>query len=160
MKKNISKDNSKTYTTQETPLSPAFQVLRVMHRSLFFSALALFLFSLFLVDISIFATTTPSSVNLSGALTEAGTNAALGTRTIGEIVANIIQVVLGLLGVVFVILIIYSGFLWMSASGNDERIKSAQGHLRNAVIGVSIVIGAQIITYFVLYNVTQAALPK
>jgi len=143
---------------EQQTLHPAFQALRVMHRSVFYGGLGLFLFSLFLLDIATFATTTPSSVNLSGVLTEAGTNASLGTRTIGEIVANIIQVVLGILGVVFLILIIYSGFLWMSAAGNDEKIKSAQGHLRNAVIGAVIVIGAQIITYWVVYNVTQATI--
>ncbi|MBI2644643.1 hypothetical protein HYW94_00490 [Candidatus Uhrbacteria bacterium] len=45
-------------------------------------------------------------------------------------IGNIIAVVLGFLGVVMIGLIIYSGILWMTASGNDEKIKTAQGHLR------------------------------
>lgn len=141
----------------EAALPPVFHVIRSAQKWMLYGGFGVFLISLFFVDVSIFAQT-PSSVDLSGVLRDAGTSANLGTRSIGEIVAGIIQIVLGLLGVVFVIIIIYSGFMWMTASGIDERIKTAQGHLRNAVIGVIIVVGAQIITYWVLYNVTAAAL--
>ncbi len=138
---------------KDPPLSAGLQALGAVSKCVLYGGLGVFLFSLFFVDVSIFA-----APNILGELNSAGTEAQIGGQSIGIIVANIIQTVLGLLGVIFVILIIYSGFLWMTASGNDEKIKSAQGHLRNAVIGVAIVVGAQIITYWVLFNITEAAL--
>lgn len=130
-----------------------YQALRAVNKFVLYGGLSVFLFSLFLVDVSTFA-----APNLSGELLKAGGEAHLVQQNIGIIIANIIQTVLGMLGVVFVILIIYSGFLWMTAGGESEKIKMAQAHIRNAIIGVVIVVGAQIITYWVLYQVTTAAL--
>ncbi len=68
---------------------------------------------------------------------------------IEEIVANIIQYALSFLGVIFIILIIYAGFLWMTASGDSDKITKAKGILINAIIGVIIVLGAYVITAFI-----------
>lgn len=72
-------------------------------------------------------------------------------------IGNVISIVLGFLGVCMIGLIIYSGFLWMSASGEQERIKSAQGHLRNAIIGAIVVVSAWTITAFVMNALGSAA---
>ena len=64
-------------------------------------------------------------------------------------VASIIKVVLGLLGTIFVILMIYAGILWMTAGGNDEQVKKAQKIIQRAVIGLIIVVLAYAITYFI-----------
>lgn len=148
----MSLESQKSYE-KNSPPSHGYRVLCAVNKCVLYGGLGLFLFSLFLVDVSTFA-----APNLLGELQNAGATAELGQQNIGIIIANIIQTILGILGVVFVILIIYSGFLWMSSAGNDERIKMAQGHLKNAVIGVIIVVGAQIVTYWVVYNVTEAAL--
>ena len=55
-------------------------------------------------------------------------------------VASIIKVVLGLLGTIFVILMIYAGILWMTAGGNDTQVKKAQNIIQRAVIGLIIVV--------------------
>ena len=39
-----------------------------------------------------------------------------------EIIANIINIALGFLGVLAVIFILYGGFLWMTAAGNEEQV--------------------------------------
>ncbi|HPD08099.1 MAG TPA: hypothetical protein P5194_01190 [Patescibacteria group bacterium] len=64
-------------------------------------------------------------------------------------VASIIKVVLGLLGTIFVILMIYAGILWMTAGGNDTQVKKAQNIIQRAVIGLIIVVLAYAITYFI-----------
>ncbi len=79
------------------------------------------------------------------------------SQSIVIFIGNIIVVVLGMLGVLMVGLIIYSGFLWMTASGDSEQIKSAQGHLKNAVIGAIIVVSAWTITTFVISMLGNAA---
>lgn len=72
-------------------------------------------------------------------------------------IGNIIAVILGFLGAYMVGLVIYAGFLWMSAGGDKERISSAQGHLRNAIIGAIVVVSAWTITAFVMNALGQAA---
>lgn len=67
-----------------------------------------------------------------------------------ETVANIIKVVLGLIGTIFLSLTIYAGFLWMTAGGNDDQISKAKAYIYQAVIGLMIVLGAYAITAFAI----------
>jgi hypothetical protein len=66
-----------------------------------------------------------------------------------DITTNTIQWALGFLGLVAVIMIIYGGVTWMTAAGNEERVKKAKQILTYAVIGLSIVLLAWIMVTFV-----------
>jgi len=80
-----------------------------------------------------------------------------GAQTsIGGIVGYIILTILGLLGIIFVILLTYGGFLWVTSAGEDEKVKKATGLIFNAVIGALIVIAAYAITYYVLQKIGTA----
>ena len=68
---------------------------------------------------------------------------------VGIITAQVIQAFLGLLGIIFVILIIYGGYLWMTSRGNEEQVKKAKDTLQKATIGLIIILAAYAITYFV-----------
>ncbi|OGY54648.1 MAG: hypothetical protein A2951_01285 [Candidatus Buchananbacteria bacterium RIFCSPLOWO2_01_FULL_56_15] len=72
------------------------------------------------------------------------------------VVAQIIQVVLGLLGVIFIVLIIYAGFNWMTSAGNEDRIGKSKKTIAAAVIGLVIVLAAYLITAFVLSQLFEA----
>jgi hypothetical protein len=76
--------------------------------------------------------------------------------TLGEVVAVVIKGFLGLLGVIFIILIVLSGYNWMTAAGDEEKIKKATSTIRSAVIGLIIIIAAYSITYFVFANLPGA----
>jgi hypothetical protein len=69
---------------------------------------------------------------------------------IGAIVAVVIKILLSFLGVIFVILTIYAGYLWMTSAGNEEKISKAKKIMAAAVIGLTIVISAYGITIFVI----------
>ncbi len=56
---------------------------------------------------------------------------------------------LGLLGIIFLIMIIIGGFNWMTAVGNDEKVTKAKSTLLRGVIGLFIVVAAYVITAFV-----------
>jgi len=75
-----------------------------------------------------------------------------------QIIGIIIQSVLSFLGVIFLILTIYGGYLWMTASGNEEQVSKAKKTLTAAVIGVIIVVSAYAISYFVIERLGQGAL--
>ena len=66
-----------------------------------------------------------------------------------QILASVISTVLGLVGVAFFLMVLYGGFLWMTAGGKEEQIKKAKKLITNAVIGIAIVGMAYSIAYFV-----------
>lgn len=67
-----------------------------------------------------------------------------------SIIANIIETALGLLGVIFILLIVYGGILWMTSGGEEQKIEKAQKIIKNAIIGLIITIAAYAISYFVI----------
>jgi cytochrome bd-type quinol oxidase subunit 2 len=87
-------------------------------------------------------------------LKNAGTSAAYDTAKSDPtlIISDIIGALLGLLGLIFIVLIIYAGFLWMTAQGNEEQIKKAKTMLVNATIGILVISLAYTITWFVFTN--------
>jgi lysylphosphatidylglycerol synthetase-like protein (DUF2156 family) len=91
------------------------------------------------------ANVTTSASNLAG---DAGYNINSNT-TVQTLIGAIIQIVLGFLGVIFVILIIISGYQWMMAGGNSDAINKARDRMINAIIGLVIVLAAYAIAWFV-----------
>jgi cbb3-type cytochrome oxidase subunit 3 len=64
-------------------------------------------------------------------------------------VGTLIGTALSFVGVIFLILIIYAGILWMTASGNDQQVTKAKNMLINSIIGIIIVFAAYAITNFI-----------
>src|SRR3989344_1918510 len=58
------------------------------------------------------------------------------------LLGQLIGVALSLLGVIFLILMIYGGFLWMTARGDGSQIDKAKGLMTAAIIGLIIVLSA------------------
>ncbi|HMB66108.1 MAG TPA: hypothetical protein VKO42_04480, partial [Patescibacteria group bacterium] len=72
------------------------------------------------------------------------------------IIANIIRVILGFLGVLALGLIIYAGFLWMTSNGNQEKIDKAKNILKAAIIGLIIILASFGIATFLINNILSA----
>jgi len=84
------------------------------------------------------------------------TNAAYADAnqsTLTIFIGNVIAVFLGLLGVVFLILMIVAGFNWMTAGGNEEKVSKAGHTIKVAIIGLLIVIGSFAIWRFVFERI-------
>lgn len=71
-------------------------------------------------------------------------------------VANIINFALGFLGIIAVVIIIYAGFKWMTAGGNEEQVTDARKMIVQAVIGLVIIFAAYIIANFVIGTLKDA----
>jgi hypothetical protein len=79
-------------------------------------------------------------------------------QSLTQIVGSIINSLLGFLGIIFLVLMIYAGFLWMTARGDEGQTKKARDMIFQAVIGLVIVVAAFAISNFVLgslVNVSQ-----
>ena len=85
-----------------------------------------------------------------GALQNVGSKAGYApanSTTISSIAGLIVNTVLSLLGIVFIVLIVYAGIIWMTSSGDEAKIEKAQHILRNSIIGLIITVSA-----FAIYN--------
>lgn len=94
---------------------------------------------------------------LSG-LEEANKKAELpdvGGGDIPTLIGEWLGVILGFTGTIFFILVVWAGLTWMTAGGNEENIKKAQGILKTAVIGLIIVLSAYAITRFIGTSLLQ-----
>ncbi len=74
-------------------------------------------------------------------------------------VAKIIRIVLGFLGTIAVILVIYAGFMWMTSNGNEDKVTKAKNILKAAVIGLVIILSAFAITSFIINQLLEAVGP-
>ncbi len=84
-----------------------------------------------------------------------GTDAT--TNDLPTLIGNIIAVLLSVLGIIFVVLIVYAGFLYLTAQGEDEKVKKAKKLLSQAVIGLVIIIAAYAIAAFVIEALSEAS---
>jgi hypothetical protein len=73
------------------------------------------------------------------------------------IIFKAIQYILAFLGVVAVIIILYAGFLWMTAGGNDEKVGKAKKMMIQGVIGMIIILLAYAIATFVIQRLNEFA---
>lgn len=87
-------------------------------------------------------------------LEEVGDTAGLQETSLPTVIGRIIGVFLSILGIVFLILVIYAGFLWMTAAGDSAKVEKARKILVQAVIGLIITLSAYAITSFVIRSLT------
>lgn len=79
-----------------------------------------------------------------------GATFGLGTADLQSTVVKIIQWVLGFLGLIAVIMILYGGFIWMTAGGNEDKVATAKKIISAAVVGLIVVLVAWAIVTFVV----------
>jgi hypothetical protein len=82
--------------------------------------------------------------------------AGLSAGDLPTTIASIIRVVLGFLGVVAVVIVLIGGFKWMTAGGNDDKVKSAKKVMVSGIIGLVIVLSAFAIAQFVISSIVTA----
>lgn len=92
-------------------------------------------------------------LNLEAAIAQRAGYDTEGTSptTVSEIIGKVLKSVLSFVGTIFLVLTVYAGILWMTASGNDEQVNKATGIIKMAVIGFVITMSAYSIVYFVMF---------
>jgi uncharacterized membrane protein len=71
-------------------------------------------------------------------------------------IGKLIKGVLGFLAIIFLVLTIIAGFRYMTAAGNEEQTKKSVAQIRDAVIGLVIILAAWAISTFALRFVSRA----
>lgn len=70
-------------------------------------------------------------------------------------IASIIRVALGLLGILTTCIMMYAGFKWMTAGGNEDEVGAAKKMIYSAVLGLIIIMSAYSITWFVIGRLSK-----
>lgn len=86
---------------------------------------------------------------------ETGYNRNVKPTAFPEEAGRFISVFLSLIGVIFVVLAFYAGFLWFTAQGDAAKVDKAKTLLTQATVGLMIVVFAYAITYFVVENLSE-----
>ncbi|HLD27910.1 MAG TPA: hypothetical protein VJB39_03595 [Patescibacteria group bacterium] len=76
---------------------------------------------------------------------------------LAAITGSFINLFLSLLGALFLILVIYGGFTWMTAGGNEEKVKTATDLMTKAAIGLAIILSAYLLANFVVFKLMGIA---
>lgn len=107
----------------------------------------------------------PAGDKIKNSLIQTGKNAGFVTDPTKEpdfikIIGKYVNGLLELMGVLFLVLTIYGGFMWMTAAGNEDRVLRAKKVLIGAAIGIAIVLLSLVITNFALKIFEPAVLPS
>lgn len=108
-------------------------------------ALALGAVVVLAAPVASFATTTATSFSIESV----GSQIGLGNADLKSTVLNIIRWVLGIMTLIAVTLIIYAGFVWLTAAGNEDNVEKAKKIISAAVIGLIVILLAWAIVIFV-----------
>ena len=85
-----------------------------------------------------------------------GTTIGTGTADIRLTIANIIRTAMSLLGISAVLIILYGGFKWMTAAGNEDNVTKAKQIITAGIIGLIIILTAYAIASFVISSLITA----
>ena len=110
------------------------------------SSVLLFLFLVF-----------PSFVSAQGIGGAKGNLSKVGAKLeapaeVETVLGTVISTALMLVGVIFLLLMVYAGILWMTAKGDEGQIDKAKNIVTAAVIGLVLTVSANAITALVLYR--------
>jgi cysteine-rich repeat protein len=89
-------------------------------------------------------------------LDSVGEQSGLGNEDIRLVIARFIRIGLSFLGVIAVCVVLYGGFVWMTAGGDPEKVDRAKRILINGGIGLVIILMSWSITTFIMTSILGA----
>lgn len=122
----------------------------IISRKHILSFIFLTVFSLLLIPAANPVLADQSLFNSQVGVTEIGSAYGNNNIDIRLIIARIILIILGFLGVIFFALTIYAGFRYMTAAGNEDQTKKAVSQIKDSVIGLIIVLASWALTTYIL----------
>ncbi|MEA2088766.1 MAG: hypothetical protein U9O55_02930 [Patescibacteria group bacterium] len=117
-----------------------------------FKKIKFIILSLFIIC-CLFNFTTAEAITVGG-LENTGSQAGFNTgvtevSSVSGAIGEIIGIFLSFLGIIFFVLMVYGGFIWMTAGGSQDKVGQAKKIIANAILGLIIVFSAYIITYII-----------
>ncbi|MFA4833731.1 MAG: pilin [Patescibacteria group bacterium] len=95
---------------------------------------------------------------LEGLGTASGYSTNVNQTTVSAIAGTAVSAFLSVLGVIFIALMLYGGYIWMMARGSEEEVTRAKDIIKAAVIGLIIVVASYAISFFIFDRITRQTL--
>jgi len=123
---------------------------------IFYMKIKVFFFSMLLMFL--FVTPVFSDFDISNMANKAADKAGYKTTsisetTLAETIGLVVKAALSMVGVIFLLLMVYAGYLWMTARGEEEMTKKAQKIIISSVIGLIIVVASYTVTNFIVFAI-------
>ena len=97
------------------------------------------------------STSTPPSIREGLGNTVEGTG--LSNTPISARIGTVITTIISFVGVIFLILMVAGGLIWMTAGGSEEKVTKAKKLIVNAVIGVIITMFSYVIVNVIMQGI-------
>jgi len=97
-----------------------------------------------------------AGTQLGTVATQAGQEGSVKEGALEETIGGIIKAAISIAGVFFFGYIVWAGYLWMTAHGEEDKITQAKKMISGGVIGLAIILAAYAITVFVVTKLTEA----
>lgn len=68
---------------------------------------------------------------------------------LADVIGSVINVALSLVGLTFLVLMVYGGYLWLTSRGDEAQIEKSKEIIKSAIIGLVLVMSAYAITVLV-----------
>jgi hypothetical protein len=109
----------------------------------------------------VYAGVRPPDVTLpdKGAIPDPESSGVFEGTSFIDTVELIINWLLGFIGIIVFVIFLFAGFEYATAGDNQDKTKSAQGRMVNAVIGLIIIFFAFVVSNAVLSFVFQDSIP-
>ncbi|MFA6427201.1 MAG: hypothetical protein WCW16_02000 [Candidatus Magasanikbacteria bacterium] len=127
-----------------------------------FKKIITFIFALVLLAVPSMSLALDFGINsyVKNAGAEAGFNPETNDTTLAANIGTIISIALSIMGVLFTVLMIYGGYLWMVARGEEAQIDKSKEIIKAAIIGLIIVLAAYSITAFIVPRILAGTTPQ
>ena len=102
------------------------------------------------------ATDPGSATSLLGQVGTATGQTAGTQASFAATIGNLIKIILSFLGVLVFIYYFYAGFLWMTSGGESKKVESAKTMIKNATIGLLIILSAYTLATYVVSQLVAA----
>lgn len=117
-------------------------------KKLLASILVVVAMSMFALPVLVSAQEDVQSIDLDLIASTAG----IEQGNLNSIIGGILNVAMGFLGVIAVLIILYGGFIWMTAGGEQDKVDKAKKMIYAGIIGLVIIFAAYAIAMFVMSN--------
>ena len=74
----------------------------------------------------------------------------LKTTSVSVLIGNVIDAVLGIVGSLALVMFIYGGFTWMTASGNEQSVTKGKNILMWAAVGLAVIFLSYALVKFII----------
>lgn len=74
------------------------------------------------------------------------------------VVQTVINVFLSVIGVLLLVYILYAGYNWLTAQGEEEKVEKAKETIKRAIVGAIIIVAAYAIGTFVISRLEAGSL--